>query len=140
MCRKLSINGRIRPVSFNLGSNLSDNQLSFVSAWIKYIIDQACKDVMTMLSEKLNDDQRIQITDQFNKLVASLNNELYLMENTINDTQIHLLLEQTKMHVEKFKEIFSSSTLTVQSRDATFGELIECITGLTSITIFNTKI
>jgi hypothetical protein len=47
--------------------------------------------------------------------------------NTIHDTQIDILLTQTKLNLEQLKENFLTSPLTIESCNGLFRDLTECV-------------
>ncbi len=62
---------------------------------------------MDMLNEeKHHHYHREQVKELFNNLVESLKNDLFDVKNSINDIQIEVLWNRTKLDLETFKNKF----------------------------------
>ncbi|CAF0900065.1 unnamed protein product [Rotaria sp. Silwood1] len=85
-----------------------------------------------MLPEE-QDQQRKKCTQLLDDIIESLTDNLFVAENSIHEKQIDVLLNQTKLHLKKIKEKFLTSSLNIESFNALFKELTECIEGVYNI-------
>ncbi|CAF1161594.1 unnamed protein product [Rotaria sp. Silwood1] len=85
-----------------------------------------------MLPEE-QDQQRKKCTQLFDDIIKSLMDNSFVAENSIHEKQIDILLNQTKLHLKKIKEKFLTSSLNIESFNALFKELTECIEGVYNI-------
>jgi hypothetical protein len=52
----------------------------------------------------LHEEQNEQLNELFDNLFKSVNNDLFVMKNTIHDAQIDTLLNQTKLNIDTLKQ------------------------------------
>ncbi len=113
-------------MSISIQDKLQD-KLPFISPRGKSLIEELYENLKILPEE--HNQKRETCTKLLDEIIDSLIDRLLSVENTIHETQIDILLAQTKFHLEKIREKFLKSTLNIESFNVLFGELIEFIEG-----------
>jgi hypothetical protein len=111
-------------MSISIQDKLQD-KLAFINPRAKSLIEELYGNLKILPEEN---QQRETCTKLLDEIIDSLIDNLLSVENSIYETQIEILLKQTKSRLEKIREKFvTSSTLNIQSFNILFDELTECI-------------
>ncbi|CAF4981254.1 unnamed protein product, partial [Rotaria sp. Silwood1] len=106
-------------------------KLPFISPRAISLIEELHENLQMLPEEQ--DQQRKKCTQLLDDIIESLTDNLFVAENSIHEKQIDVLLNQTKLHLKKIKEKFLTSSLNIESFNALFKELTECIEGVYNI-------
>ncbi|CAF3478403.1 unnamed protein product [Rotaria sp. Silwood1] len=108
-----------------------NDKLPFISPRAISLIEELHENLQMLPEEQ--DQQRKKCTQLLDDIIESLTDNLFVAENSIHEKQIDVLLNQTKLHLKKIKEKFLTSSLNIESFNALFKELTECIEGVYNI-------